>query len=650
MRFENELLLMRVLLIPIFAMGVCGQPWTGIISPPRAMDWSGVGATIVNRTTQCGATIAAYTGTAATINNAISACTANQFVQLGAGTFTLSTGVMLSKSNVTLRGAGSSTTTLKINGITDVSCHIGDGRALHICTNGGNIGVDSAENTATWSSGYSQGTTSIVLSTVSNLTVGRTIWLDQTDDPSDGYPAAGDVYIHNWGAGDSYARSGRGMVEGHVVTGCGTTVSGAACTSTTVTISPGIIMPTFRSARSPGAWWGNSGSIITGVGLENLTVEVNGTNAIFMINATNCWLKGVRSLYTGTVSSGQYRVNNFINVVNSSVVDSYFYGPQSSSLVSVYGISTHITSGLLFQNNIVHASVNPFVINSPTYGSVFSYNTFDNQSVSPSFSQPSFILHGHASMNLFEGNNGRNFSGDNIHSSHFFTTMFRNHWDGTLRNPSSTEAQAAFALYAVQRFFNLIGNVVGASNWANYVNSQAPPAQCSDCIYMFGWQGTNANAIAATGNDTNVNRTVMRWGNWDNVTSSNDNGSNDSTGTRFVAGEVPSGITNYPNSVPGSQTLPASFYLSSKPVWFGSIAWPAIGPDVSSSNISTNTGGHANKIPSRVCYESLSNDAAYPSSSPRIKSFSNSCYATSIPVPPTSLSGTVAFSGNVLIR
>jgi hypothetical protein len=42
-------------------------------------------------------------------------------------------------------------------------------------------------------------------------------------------------------------------------------------------------------------------------------------------------------------------------------------------------------------------------------------------------------------------------------------------------------------------------------------------------------------------------------------------------------------------------SLPASLYLADKPSWFGSVAWPAIGPDVS---------GMSNKLPAQLCYES----------------------------------------------
>src|ERR1019366_4928140 len=42
-------------------------------------------------------------------------------------------------------------------------------------------------------------------------------------------------------------------------------------------------------------------------------------------------------------------------------------------------------------------------------------------------------------------------------------------------------------------------------------------------------------------------------------------------------------------------SLPASLYLSSRPSWWASASWPAIGPDVS---------GLAQSIPAQSCYQS----------------------------------------------
>src|SRR5947207_14925320 len=103
-------------------------------------------------------------------------------------------------------------------------------------------------------------------------------------------------------------------------------------------------------------------------------------------------------------------------------------------------------------------------------------------------------------------------------------------------------------------------------------------------IYKHGWQGNASGVVPPT--DTNVKRTLFRWGNWDSVTSTADNTNGDQTGTRFVASEVPSGISNFSNPVASTQTLPASLYLFARPAWWpGSIPWPAVGPDVSGGNI-----------------------------------------------------------------
>jgi hypothetical protein len=98
--------------------------------------------------------------------------------------------------------------------------------------------------------------------------------------------------------------------------------------------------------------------------------------------------------------------------------------------------------------------------------------------------------------------------------------------------------------------------------------------------------------------------TTMRWGNYDTVNAA----------VRWLSGEVPSGISLYPNPVPATQTLPASFFLNSRPSWWatshGTPPWPPIGPDVTNGNI-PGVAGYANKIPSELCYENLSDDPFY---------------------------------------
>jgi hypothetical protein len=117
--------------------------------------------------------------------------------------------------------------------------------------------------------------------------------------------------------------------------------------------------------------------------------------------------------------------------------------------------------------------------------------------------------------------------------------------------------------------------------------------------------------------DPLVMSTLLRWGNYDQGTKQ----------IRWNASEIPSG-----NAVPSSQTLPASFFLASRPSWWGSMPWPAIGPDVTGGQ---DLSGHVFAIPALVCYNSTLKDVN------AILTFNaDRCYATStgpVPAAPTNL-------------
>jgi hypothetical protein len=603
------------LLITFAPMAAHAQPWSGILSPSRATDWTGVGATIpTNRTTAC-ATIAAYSGAATTINNAIAACATGQVVQLGAGTFTLSSGIVFAKSNVTLRGAGAGSTRLVINGTTS-GCSLFYQAAIRMCTNGGNIGTTAGggpgpDRSANWTAGYAKGTSVITLSSTTGLAVGSTLYLDQLNDNSDGWPAAGDLYVCDGGSpcsnqgGNSYARSGRVQTQ---VTGV-TAINGS-----NVTISPPVALPNFRASQAPGAWWGNTSTVLQNSGIEDLTVDFTGGGAagLEMVNVTNSWTKGVRWIFTGGPGSFVFHVV-IVNGFRVTTRDSYFYGPTVQGNTQ-YAYTPHVSGSLLLENNIFHHNVSAMIPNDPEVRSVYGYNYVDD-----TFYSGAVQLHSAASMmNLYEGNNLPSYLGDVLHGPHYFETLFRNHMDGYTHNQTQVNENSAFSLLTHNRFFNIIGNVIGHSHYTTY---QASQTQNQNAIFVLGSQGTGSGG--AVGSDAHVARTLMRWGNWDSVNNA----------TRFVAGEVPSDITSFPNPIPAFQTLPASFYLGGKPAWwataFGTPPWPAIGPDVTGGNVSNSpTGGHANKIPARLCFENSPVDPAYPSSNPRIRLFNaNTCYA-----------------------
>jgi hypothetical protein len=113
-----------------------------------------------------------------------------------------------------------------------------------------------------------------------------------------------------------------------------------------------------------------------------------------------------------------------------------------------------------------------------------------------------------------------------------------------------------------------------------------------------GYSSQNATASSEPGMnvypDPIVASSTMLWGNYVTAGAS----------TRWNASEVPSSDPVFPNPVPADQNLPASYYLSAKPVWWPqSKPWPGIGPDVTGGNV-TGVGGHSYTLPAQDCWTS----------------------------------------------
>ena len=109
--------------------------------------------------------------------------------------------------------------------------------------------------------------------------------------------------------------------------------------------------------------------------------------------------------------------------------------------------------------------------------------------------------------------------------------------------------------------------------------------------------------------DTLVKATLFRWGNCDSS-----HGFLSGT-CQFNSAEVPTGLSRFANAVPATRTLPASFFLSARPSWWGTAAWPPIGPDMIGGTAS-GVGGLAYLIPAELCYSRMVQDPAYLSLDP----------------------------------
>jgi hypothetical protein len=681
MKRAQSLLFLLTSVLAIPTMGHA-QAWSGIIDPSRAVDWSkaGILGGIPNRTTIC-ASIAAYgtsgsPGSPSAINNAISSCPSGQVVSLGSGTFYLSAGVdFASHSNVTLRGQGANLTFL-------IFSAGGAGGYNSDVAMEGSVSATGYENdVCDWTSGYTRGTTVITLAncgtttpavgSLSKLKVGTLLVLDQLDETND----TGTIWncetvpACTWNGPGGEARSNgpcngttcyRTQEQGVVVTN----INGNQ-----ITISPGLYMPNWRSGQLPQAYFADT--TVTGDGIENLSIDntpaggTSGSN-INIANCTQCWVKGVRS-----IDANRAHVHVILGA-HLVVRDSYFYKNVSSFSVS-YGLDLNGASDSLIENNIFQQDTDsePSCAGACA-GNVIGYNfDIDNVWGSVGWMQAGFYQHsGGDALNLWEGNIGPGYTADQVHGTHHFETLFRNYLIG---NQSAgcgsagpiicTAETIPIQIEAGSRYFNIIGNVLGQSGYHNnYTCSAQSSVNCLagvTSIFTIGYSGnggtadvsnayafcTSPSCTATSNYDPQTTSSLMRWGNYDVVTAavrwcgnSSDPGWSTTCGS---TSEVPTALASYAQAVPSSTTLPVSFYLSSKPSWFGPIAWPPIGPDVSSGNIS-GAGGFGNANPAMNCYLNVMHGPSDGSGS--VLGFNaNSCYGTlsSGPLPPTNLSATV---------
>lgn len=591
-----------IALLLCLAGPVQAQP---VIDPSRTTDWSqaGVLGGIPHRTTIC----ATFNpgATAAQINSAIASCT-NGVVFLNPGTYNLTTGITFgNRDNVTLRGAGPGRTILKI--AAPDSC---GGVQANICIQGAAVGSSPpSSNIRNWTGGYAKGSTQLTLDSATGVTVGTVLVLDQLDDPSD----TGGVYISCSGAasleecpGTRTGRSQQQMVRIVSVAG------------NVVTISPGLHMPNWRSARQPQVWWWGDSAEMNGV--EDLTLDhTNGTetSGIGFRNAYRNWVRNVRSLNSNRNHIWLYRSAHI------EIRDSYFYGTKNSTTLS-YGVESFMVSDALVINNIFQHVSRPIMMG-PAAGGVYAYNHMvDMYYTSPANWMNAGINGSHDSgtgMNLFEGNMTTGFLMDLYHGTGALPTLFRNRLTGL--EPGKIQNTSVINIWGFNRLANLVGNVLGTSGYhTKYENSRVAPASSGSpdrSIYLLGYTGVIEQT--PLGYDSLVVTTMFRWGNYDYATGQ----------TRWNAAEIPAG-----SPVPATQTLPASLFLSSRPAWWGAMPWPAIGPDVSGGE---DPAGYAHRIPAQACYDSTPRNA-----DGTLAFDADQCYTTALPdtVPPSVPAGLTA--------
>jgi hypothetical protein len=288
----------------------------------------------------------------------------------------------------------------------------------------------------------------------------------------------------------------------------------------------------------------------------------------------------------------------------------------------------------------LHLSI---ILNWGAVGNVIAYNymtgNFDQNSGNALYTNVS--MHGaHPQFNLIEGNVGAQFYPDSVWGSSSHNTAFRNWMTGTTMvcNPLSGrgtvscsggnghwafQAARGMQIASLSTSFNFVGNVAGSAAQAALKNTGGNPipqvaslkwSANRDYETAYGWTFGYSNLSDDGSNpldNTNPYNTSFLHGNYNNV----------------------DGSLTWANGV--THTLPPSFFRSSKPAWWGSSPWPAIGPDVSGGS---GPGGHSSPIPAQACYSQIGGSEGGGGSPLTFNA--DSCYgANGGPPPPGGLVG-----------
>jgi hypothetical protein len=530
-------------------------PVTGLLNPDYTTTWNPGILTDGQLNQPLGAdglpvrtTICANPKPGDDLNAAIKACPEGQVIQLAAGTYTISTTVVLTKG-VVLRGAGSQgaqkggttisksggNTALAIGSAYDTPCYASAYGTAYALTK------DALKETATVTLGSNAG----------KFTAGDLVLVDVVDDAT---IQEGDCTFFK-------------RVDKRSVSQRGEVASVDATAGTVTLTSP--LHYTFKSASPYLAQMAKtSATVVRWAGIESLAIQ-NGTNpgyngqmagGIDVSNAAYCWVKDVQT--DGTVGGMHVSLTSTYRTV---VRDSYFHHSADYGFGhDCYGIVLRCgAADNLVENNIARYMNKPILFNVTGGGNVIGYNYADNSWADPpAWQEVNIDCHcSFPHMELMEGNYAPHVGASATHGNAGYLTFFRNYSSSQFAPPpvANSTAKQTGNITAVQLDqgdigMTVIGNVLGSSSATDLGTAPLSKNYVADgsdngAILDFGPNGksdVSYTSLWATGNYDTVNKSVQ----W--------------------------------NAAIATQTLPASLYLAGKPAWWpAGSTWPWAGPDLS---------------------------------------------------------------------
>jgi hypothetical protein len=568
-----------------------------IITPDRRIDWSSAGVEngIPSYPQWCDATVnipgtsllAVGDGTTdctAAIQFALDHCPLGQAVYLPAGTYRISAtvgnaGLRITRG-VVLRGHVNGTTSLPDTVITtSAAVHyvVGIGASSEYT---GNMQFPDFSGTGPYD-GYgpvtnitadaAKGDTSVQVADTTNYPVGKIVRIDQRNSPISPYAQGPLVSIQGqqaglatWVSRDSGTRALGQLAR---ITGRSTS-SGAG----TLQFTPALLYGRDVSGGYlPQVVTTMYTSFLSGAGLENVKLSWTygshvGCWPLQMVTAYNCWANNVE--ITPCDSGYIYLEASF----HCEIRHCYLHDPGTAGVGEAYGVQGGGGDSLclVVDNAIVGTSSGVMWIEGSS-GNVAAYNYVRASSAGLSGNNlwaELYACHaGHGMMNLWEGNIGEKLEADDLMGTSSHNTVFRNwlmgHPTGDPSLPSGLGEVWCLDIEAHQTSYNVVGNVLGRPG-INWTYKRAYPETADWTvpeIFRFGYAAPNGSP-GYSSNSTNSETTALLHGNYDYATKS-----------------------QIWDSTISDHTLPASLFLgSTKPTWWDGGSWPAIGPDVTTTN------------------------------------------------------------------
>jgi hypothetical protein len=583
------------------------------------------------------------------INTALANCPAGEVVLLTTGVFRIAgNGLTLSATSCTLRGSGpgsqrntglnavNTATTATVNAscaiqpagqTTDVYCPDATATQLIRADRASGGGVNITTPQAAFGKSYNlasdavQGAFSVTLTSAPSpaVKVGDIVLIDE-----DTFNGGGDPNVV-WGPSFTAAGSGSYGWFSRQYRSLNQLVEVSAVSGTTITFDTPLTYPFHKAYAAQLTTY--TSSFLHGAGIENLFVwggmggDYHGN--IALLNCAYCWVKNVEATWSSGTGIG------FYSTFRSVLRDSFIHETPNPNPGGA-GYLTGLNSGAsenIFENNIMWYGNKEIVARASGGGNVVAYNYMDDSFDGNNPQSPEAGLNaGHFTtphLELMEGNYSQNYEGDTYWGNSIYITVMRNWLSGIraghgrlssykysftqgngfpcdLPYGDYTERYAGGA-QAYSYYLAFIGNVLGVHNQKLLTNPYASqscfaPSETGFLVqvlttadytteennnaapmWLLGPYQASVNSVGSWTFVDSTMDTITRNGNWDWVT-----GAQKWYGTGGTTGAEATPVK-----------IPNSFYLSSKPAFFGSQTWPWVDP----------TTGTTYTLPAKYCFE-----------------------------------------------